>query len=413
MTIGEKSQDFLLIEKCFGGIKNKEDIANNLSKISTVIKRSFDLTFNMSIVENDTNHFFGMNIYPSKDTISEIVDVILNAKPHTEVIVELWRKNTIWYVEIDSLLLYDNTLNANPAEMTAVLLHEVGHVIYSNTIPQRVNSILRYQVMTMGYNIKKLCENNKIRKIFDLVFVEACSSKNFHYNNIHSERVADNFVVTMGYGQELDNFITKLISSKGNGLINRTNEDINGDIKVIVMWSIDNIGELEFRKTKLKHSIQTELYRNPSHYVRSIFESIKHSFFGNDANTYKNMITEQFILDTKKKIMTESILDWFDPIGNVKKINQIDLDMILIEVDKIENNDDRIYVLDRLYDKLELVDTSLDLINKGQAVKVKQSKQTLMSFKTQLEKTRDRIMQLQVKEKQYGVFIKYPKGYEG
>ena len=412
MTIGNKSQDFLLIEKCFSAIKDKVDIINNLSKISTIIKRSFDLTFNISIVENDTNQFFGMNIYPTINTINLTIDAILTQKSHADVVVEIWNGNKEWFVEIDSIILYDKNLNANPAEITAVLLHEIGHVVYSNSIPQRVNSILRYQIMQTDYAVKKLCENNKIRKLFDLVIAEACSSKNFHYTNVQSERIADNFVVKMGYGTELDNFITKLIATKGNSLINRSSGEMDGDVKTIILWSVDNITELEFRKNKLKHAIQTELYRNPSHFIRVVFNSIKQAFFGMDVNTYKNMVTEQFIIDTKLKIVNESFLDWFDVAGNVKKISQIDIDMILIEVDKIQNNDDRIYVLDRIYDKLDLVNSSIDIINKGDITKVKQSKQTLINLKTQLEKTRERIIQMQIKEKQYGVFIKYPKGYE-
>ena len=413
MTIGNKSQDFLLIEKCFSAIKNKESNTVNLNHISAIIKRSFGLTCNLSIVINDTNQFFGMNIYPARDTITSMISSILSEKSHTDVVIELWNKNLEWFVEIDSILLYDRTLNANPAEITSVLLHEIGHIVYSNTIPQRVNNILRYQVMQTDYAVKKLCENNKIRKLFEIVIVEACSSKNFHYTNIHAERTADNFVVTMGYGNELDNFITKLISTNGNSLINRTDDDIDKDIKTIVIWSIDNITELEFRKTKLKHAIQTELYRNPSHFVKLIFNSIKQAFFGNDSETYKNIVTEQITIDTKCKIVSEAFLDWFDSVGIIKKISQIDIDMIFIEIDKIENNDDRIYVLDRIYDKMDLVNLALEFINKGDTSKVRQSKQTLIGMKTQLEKARNHIIQMPIKNKQYGVFIKYPKGYEG
>jgi hypothetical protein len=82
-------------------------------------------------------------------------------------------------------------------------------------------------------------------------------------------------------------------------------------------------------------------------------------------------------------------------------------------MDKIANNDDRIYVLDLIYDKMDLVNTALDYISQNKTEKVSQSKQTLTGFKTQLEKMRDKVINMQLKEKTYGVFIKYPKGYEG
>jgi hypothetical protein len=70
-------------------------------------------------------------------------------------------------------------------------------------------------------------------------------------------------------------------------------------------------------------------------------------------------------------------------------------------------------VLDLIYDKLDLVNAALDYIEQGKTDKVNQSKSTLTNFKNQLEKLRQTVLNTQVKEKQYGVFIKYPKGYEG
>lgn len=410
----EKSQDFILLEKCFTSIKSKDHVDENLARISTILKRSFDLTFEISIVDNDTHQFFGMSIYPSQSTIDSMIASMLSDKPRANYIVELWQRNTRWYLEIDSILLYDRSLNANPAEIVAVMLHEIGHVVYSNSVPQRVNKIVRYQMMQANYTVKKLAANWKIRKIFGLVIAEACSTKNFNYINKNKERIADQFVVKMGYGDELNQFISKLIASQGNKLVNRTNAEIDTDIRAVVNWSIENIAELEFRKKKLKTTIQTELLKNPSNFIKSIVENIKDSFFGgNESEGYKEMVAEQYLMEEYRKIVQESVLDWFDSIGKVKKVSQSDIDYIGIEVDKIENNDDRIYVLDLIYDKYDLINTALSYIEKGKTDKVAQSKQTLMNFKSQLDKMRDRVINMQIKDKQYGVFIKYPKGYEG
>jgi hypothetical protein len=414
MELNKKSEDFIFIEKCFNDIKQKQDVQGNLSKIERAIQRNFDIHVSISIIDNNTNKFFGMNIFPRESTINHIIDCILQEKPHTDTVVEIWQENKEWFIEIDSILLYDSNLNANPSEITAVLLHEIGHTVYSNSIPQRINKIMRMKIMTLDYSLKQLISNWKVKKIFDLVIVEGCSTKNYHYINTSTERIADNFVVKMGYGTDLDNFIGKLLASQGNSLINRPESDIDTDIKTIVNWSIDNISELEFRKKKLKLSIQTELIKNPSIFVRSIFESIKFSFFSpNVTDNYHAVLTEQYLIDHCKNVLQESILDLFDNIGKVKKIAQSDIDCLGIEVSKIENNDDKIYVLDLIYDKLDLVSTALDYLDKGKTDKVSQSKQTLLGFKKELEGLRTQILNMQLKDKQYGVFIKYPKGYEG
>jgi len=66
-----------------------------------------------------------------------------------------------------------------------------------------------------------------------------------------------------------------------------------------------------------------------------------------------------------------------------------------------------------IYDKLEIINTSLQLIAENKKDKVPTPKETLLSFKNQLEKLRKEVLSLTIKEKTYGVFIKYPKGYEG
>lgn len=413
MEINKKSPDLLFLEECIKNIKTKSNVQGNIDSMARVLKRLFDLKFDISIVNNDGNKFFGMNIFPTRSTMDRIINSMLNNKSKVDTVIEMWQQNDTWYLEMDSILIYDTQLNANPSEIVAVLLHEIGHIIYSNSIPQRINRVMKYTVMNLDYSVKHLIQFHRVRQLFQTVFIEACSSKNFHYTNTDVERIADQFVVKMGYGHELDNFIGKLIATQGNSSVNRPDSEMDDDVRTFVKWSIENISELEYRKTKLKQSLQNELLRNPSKYVRTVFDSIKRTFFGGDADSYKALVTEQYLINDCKKIVRESILDIFDNIGKVKKISQSDIDFLALTVEKIDNNDDKIYALDLLYDKLDLVNLALDYIGQGKQDKVSQSKQTLQGYHSQLEKLRQRVLAMQLPDKQYGIFIKYPKGYEG
>lgn len=411
--INQKSKDMLFLEECIKNIKNKENVNSNLQNISRILSRNFDITFDIRIVENDTNKFFGMTIYPQVSELDTIVTALVNGSSSSETMVKLWQKNKLWVLDIDSLLLYDKTLNANPQEITAVLLHEIGHIVYSNSVPQRIHRVYRYERMNLSIGIKNLIRSQKISKIFSLSVIEACATKSFKFINPNKERVADSYVVKLGYGENLNNFINKLISTQGNSLINRSEKDKDLDVRAVVNWGLDNISELEFRKTKLKKSLELELYKNPSDYVRGVVTNINKSFFGSEDSAYMKAVTEQCLLQETDRIVKEGLLSIFDKLGKVKKINQSDIDILQVEIEKIENSDDKIYVLDLIYDKLELVNASLDLIAVNKADKVPQSKNTLMGMKTQLEKMRTQVLSKHVEEKVYGVFIKYPKGYEG
>lgn len=415
MKAGKKSQDLLAIEKHFAELKTNKHPESSLRSIERILKRHFDLNIDLAIVQNDATQFFGMSIYPKKDIIHKLVDGILNQRSRGQVLDDIWAKNKDWSVEIDSVLLYDPNLNANPAELVAVLLHEMGHVIFSNSIPQRVNRVIRYQLMDVSFTLKKLVQWTKAQHLFDLVFVEACSTKNFRFINLHTERMADKFVVKTGYGENLDEFIGKLLDTQGNDLVNRDEKDIDRDVKSVVNWALDNISELEFRKTKLRSALQTELLQNRSNFIRGIVHEIKKSFFGDskEHNDYAELVTEQYLLAEHGKVVKESLFSMFEKSGKLKKIKGSDVDILSVEKERIVTEDDKIYVLDLIYDKIDAIMIGLDLIAENKKDRVPQSKETLKGFLEQLQKLRKEVLDLDLQKKQYGLFINYPKGYEG
>lgn len=408
-----KSEDFKLIETLFKDIKSKKNVDTSLENIIRILKRNFNLNFEISIIKNKTNEFFGMSIFPHQSSIDLLIESIVSNKRKIDEIMELWKKIDHWYLEIDSLLLYDKNLNANPAEITAVLLHEIGHIVGSNKVPSRLYKIIKYEIMKLDYNLKQLIKNPNLRSLFRISVIEACASKNFKIIDKSSEFFADKFVVDIGYRDELNQLITKILKTQGNRYINRTEKDVEKDIKIIVNWTIDNISELKYRKRKLENNFSLILLRNPSIFIKNIVKDIKNKIFGDESDPYRKALTEQYTIKTYEKILKESILDLFNKNGKIKKINRSDIDILSIEVDKIENNDDKIYVLDLIYDKLDLVNQALEFINAGKKDKVQQSKQTLIDFKKQLEELRKNVIQIEIKDKKYGLFIKYPKGYEG
>ncbi len=424
-----KSEDLLFIENCIAGLKNRDDIDGNLRKMERTISRMFDIKFEMSIANNETHKFFGMNIYPTINTINNIVDHIINERPETEEIVRLWQETDVWLLEIDSLLLYSSSLNANPSEITSILLHEIGHVIYSNIIPVKFNKIIRYKVGSLNYKLKALIKHEKIRTLFNLAIIEACTAKNYMYINRDEEKIADKFVVGYGYGEVFDEFINKLIATYGNALVNRTDKELEMDIEVIINWCINNIYYLEVRKSDLKTSLKVEMLRTPSDIIKSNVQYIYQSFFGEITDRYRELLSEQYcsvpgdryaaiaseqyLMKTVERILKEATNNIFDKIGKLKKVNQLDIDILSVDADKIVSNDDKIYLLDRLYDILELVNLGIDYHQTGRSNKVSQSLDTLKRMREQLEKIRNQILYTKVIDKEYGVFIKYPKGYTG
>lgn len=424
-------EDFKFIERCFSAIKSGIAVNENLRKIERALNRIFDIEFKLSIVENTTGAFFGMTVYPTIDTMDEMVKNIVEEKKDSQAIAEIWAKNNEWYIEIDSILLSDMRLNANPAEITAVMLHEIGHIVYTNTIPRRLNKIFRYKMLKLNYQLKKLFTNEKIRELLNIAIAESCSTKNFSFSkNLESE--ADKFVIYYGYGKYLDSFIGKLIECYGNDMINKSDAEIEKEIEVIVNWTVLNIKELEYRKTSLRHSLKVEMLKNPSIFTKKVIQNIYNSFFGDSTDRYRELLSEQYMsVPTDKyselkgeqafnnyvqKVLTEAKNSIIDKNGKLKKISQSDIDILYVEAEHIETVDDKIYLLDKTYHLIEKVDISLDYINsheKELTSRVTQSKSTLLNMKEQLAKIRSQILATKIIEKEWGTWVRVPKGYEG
>jgi hypothetical protein len=408
-----KSQDLLLIEQNFQSIKDKRNIDSSLDTIRRVISRMSDLDVSISIVDNKTNNFFGMTMYPNKSTMDKLIESIMEDRSTTERIMDVWMKNKNWIIEIDSILLYDTNLNANPAEIVAVLLHEIGHTVYSNTIPARVTKVIKSELLNLDYKLRALCKKSQVNKIFELAIVEACGQKIYTLRNQSNEFDADKFVVKQGYGNELHNFLDKVIKSQSASKFIQSEGERDKEIEITVKWAIDNVSELRMRKTKLKHTMDVQIYKTPSIFIKTTLRSIRDLFIKDTESIFKSAVAEQVLLRSHDKIIQESILSFFDKIGKIKKVNKADIDVIEIELDRMANEDDKIYMLDRVYDQLEIVNMGIELIDTGKGDRVAQSKNTLLGFQKRLEKIRDVILRAKVNKRQYGVFLQYPEGYEG
>ncbi len=411
-----KKQDFIAVEEAFFNIKRKSNVDASIRSIQRVIEREFAQTVDIHIVENTSNEFFGMTVYPASNMIDTFVYSIINRKDN--YYMEFWKDIKYWTIEIDSLLLYDTRLNANPQEITAVLLHEIGHTIYSNEIPQRLNRVFNYEFLKLNYRLRKLVLWNKAVDLLGLNVLNACGIKNYRSKMLKKEKYADDLAVKYGYGTNLADFLDKLIVVSGNSLIDRTEKELDNEVKTLVMWTVDNITELEIRKTKLRKSLKIEALSNSSTVIRDYIKKIQKSFFGaveagEPTPVTESYVVEQMVINQYRKILNEGFMDLFTKTGKLKKINQTDIDIIRVEIGRIQNEDDKIYVLNLIYNEMELINMGLDLIAEKKSNKVPMSKDRLVNFKKQLEEMRRQVLSLELDNKEYSIMVKYPKGYEG
>ena len=109
----------------------------------------------------------------------------------------------------------------------------------------------------------------------------------------------------------------------------------------------------------------------------------------------------------------KSVTRFFDKHNRIKPCKMRELDVIEVEIANIKNADDKMFILECLHDELDRVRYALDLSYEGRSEKVGQSIPSLMNYKNKVLKLINECKNTPIPKEQYGLFIKYPKGYEG
>lgn len=211
---------------------------------------------NVILTDND-KMFFGMCIMPVLK-IDNLEQILYSNEPFR--IYE-------YYIEIDSKLL-SPTLNLNEDELTAITLHEIGHLINTAAPIEKVRKSLDVYMMETNDNLTK----SKIEKTGELILFAIKDSirkvtSMFESQN-KEEILADEFVIRCGYGDYLLSALRKI---ERNALL--INKDVPNKF-IVLTWVLRLYTNFNERKVaalrtlkKVKKTVSSKLVANEIDYI--------------------------------------------------------------------------------------------------------------------------------------------------
>ena len=188
-------------------IMNKLDINHSSSRLNE-LKNELNKLFTgakcreVIFTDNTDKLFFGMRVYP------EITgDMAMNILHDNDPV-----SYDAYYLEIDSKLI-DPMLNLNGRELTAILLHGVGHIVYDTQPTDEVKKhIDKYIANSDSYISLKDSVNYRELLAYALKdSVIKCASLFSRIGN--DELIADAFVASCGFGPDLETGFRKILRS--------------------------------------------------------------------------------------------------------------------------------------------------------------------------------------------------------
>ena len=417
-----------------------------LSKLETALDNlpfNSEKSFSVNISKNKSmgKDFFGFNVFPEIDKLEDICNKIANEDVKFKDIVKRWRSIKEWEIVIDSLVFDRSFIAFNPKELTAMLLHEIGHVTQSD---EPIEQFYRAYLESKS----RLKNADKVSKkvlyiLYTIPLAVACTSRRWvnDKNEIKLEISADKSLIETGYAEHLINAFDKII--KASGSINRS-EDMNyREIESNVEWANMNIVDVIKRRDKLKDSLYYKAIQTNSGYIQALCARILNFLGVRMRERYTGAVAESCMLN--ELINGEITLETHVPFYDIKKFGQIearivreqnalevaneaffnkrknskvnipdeyDLDRIYVAIDDIQNNYDKVYVLDLIYEQIEKLNDFEEAISMDET-KSKKWAPKIEEMRQRLATLRKTVLSKNIAKKEYKVFVKYPEGYEG
>ena len=193
--------DFSIIDKILFTL-DEDHSSSTLSKLKSEINRFFykakckEILYTM----NTDKLFFGMRVYP-----------VINGNDAIELLGDSKIKPfNSYYIEFDSKL-FDPMLGLEDKELTAILLHEIGHIVYDvGTIDEVKKHVDMYFYNTdTTVDFKPTYRELLAYALKDTVMKAASLFTKFG----NEEMIADTFVASCGYGPYLETGFRKILRS--------------------------------------------------------------------------------------------------------------------------------------------------------------------------------------------------------
>lgn len=271
----------------------------DLNRIKNELNKLFKEAKCLSVIytENTDKMFFGMRVYIDIDGNS-VIDYLGDSpsKPFAK-----------YYLEIDSKLL-DPMLNLTDRELMAILLHEIGHIVYDTGSVDAVRVAIDKYFAERDEHFD-LNSSRTYRELLAFAIKDSVVKAGSLFAKIGNEEIlADTFVVSCGYGQDLESAIRKISSSSIY-----LNDSIDNRF-IVLSWVLKIKTDMNISRVPTLKALNTAKKLTASELERRELEKATRNL-----STLKDPIDEGFTDDIKSRFSAR--VDKFK-INGIRGISQ-------------------------------------------------------------------------------------------
>ncbi len=351
----------------------------------------------------------------------ELNKIMANPKTSNAEFVNKWAEIKEWHIEIDSRVLTkgDRLCVSEGREFVALLCHEVGHVMTEN--PIRLISNFRLKSLEFSMIERMMLSDSKaIRAILLPMFTHTLQFMiivNNRTEQKNCEMAADAYVPDEYKGALVSYMNDHLLKSPDGSRLVVDSKSFDKEQEVGIELSRDSVEMLRDRRDVLNRSIQAQ-YNNPTNgtFQRNLMKFIGRNLTGYDTET------DGYTVMSMKSISEAAYNREYETISKralkatmeATKITSREIDVLSVQIDDIKTPEDKMYFIHKIYDYIEAI--SAEEAKMLKAAKSNVNSDLLKDDRLErLQDMRKRILAKDVTTigDRYGVYVKYPAGYEG
>lgn len=377
-----------------------------------------------------------MAMYPDPEELhkksKELFDILVDAdgikgKPSRQDAykrsmgyTDKWMEIQHWQLYIDIRLIdRESAISvASGDQFSAILAHEIGHVM--NGDPAQLLQTYRENLYQQSKLERMLLSNNFfVRKIALPVFVNTLQFRVVlnKADSAAEELAADGYIPEEFRGAMVDYVTNRLLKTTAGSRVVITREEYKAEHRMAIKYHRSTIILLTKRRDILKRRLDAQ-YNSPAinPYLKNLVKFCAAGVTGfKPEDGTENLLEESTFATSALESVHRTEVDMSMMEGT--KVTDRDLTMLELDIDDIKNSDDKLWCIQTIYDYIEAIEKEQEKKNrlaskKGVALPKELTKDPRLD---RLWKMRNKVTAMKVSDTGpvYGVFVQYPKGYEG
>ena len=387
-----------------------KEASDTIALIENNLNDYFKCKFTIKITKPDNKgSLFVMSVIPEdKSTVDKIIEASLSDSA-IDRIKTLWETNKNWLIVIDERITKSDILNLTSDEFIAIFFHELGHIYNSYKITTRISSIMKYELMKTSLSNKMLLKDNFFKKFLYVPFISGCTYDNQDKDELMEEISADKFAVKFGYRKSLISALTKLAKCKYFVDNMRLNDKLHNTTKGV----LNVLDEFKERQYVLSKQGIFKLFESAGPFKELYYDDIFGSIFNENCSEQ----SVNYFIDKANKVVEEGYYtEFFLFKKNLKPIDSNLLDYIFTKINSIRSENDRMMILSYIHFKIDTVEYYLSIYEDNKLIKkynIPHSEDQLRKILKRLNELRIEALKYRIPDRNKGLLVAYPQGYEG